>query len=171
MHPVNSHSRPASATRRQVERQVPLPQPVVTAARPVLQTLGELRFNGAAGRLVEPRIALTLLTYLARRSSRSVERRSGRPFLAGTHPANARQSLRQVLLELKRLLGDGLVLDHEGVCRVPDTVAVDATSFEMEIRAGHWDVARDYYPDAGADLLRSMTRENEDVHSDPSSHG
>ncbi len=112
----------------------------MTAACPVLQTLGELQFNGPSpAALSSPRIALTLLTYVARRSPRTIERGAlADLFWRDRSPAKARQSLRQVLLELKRLVGDGLVLDHEAVYLAPGTLALDATSFEDEMRTGHW---------------------------------
>ena len=112
----------------------------MTPAIPALRTLGELQFNGApTASLSSPRIGLTLLTYLARRSPRTIERGAlADLFWRERNAAKARQSLRQVLLELRRLVGDGLVLDHETVCLAPGTLALDAACFEIEIRAGHW---------------------------------
>ena len=130
----------ATATRRQADRQVSLPQAIVTPAVPVLRTLGELEFNGApAAGLSSPRIGLTLLAYLARRSPKAIERGElAELFWRERDTGKSRQSLRQVLLELKRLVGHGLLTDHDKVSLAPDSIALDAAGFERDVRAGRW---------------------------------
>jgi DNA-binding SARP family transcriptional activator/tetratricopeptide (TPR) repeat protein/TolB-like protein len=134
-----------AATRRQARRQVPLPQAIVTPTIPALRTLGELRFNGApSSALSSPRIGLTLLTYLARRSPRPVDRGAlADLFWRERNSSRARQSLRQVLLELKRLVGDGLVLEQERVSVVRNALTLDVSEFEASVRAGRWREAVD----------------------------
>lgn len=134
------HTSRAPAIRRQAERQVPVPQAIVTVTIPVLRTLGDLQFKGGAShRLSSPRIGLALLTYVARRSPRATDRGAlADLFWRERHSGRARQSLRQVLLELKRLVGGGLLLDHERVSLAPNTLALEAEEFEGMVRAGHW---------------------------------
>jgi DNA-binding SARP family transcriptional activator/tetratricopeptide (TPR) repeat protein len=112
----------------------------VTPALPLLRTLGTLEFDGrpAAG-LSSPRIELTLLAYLARRSPRASDRGElADLFWRERNTAKARQSLRQVLLELRRLVGQGLVADHDKVCVAPGTIGLDVADFEGDISAGRW---------------------------------
>lgn len=148
----------ATATRRQADRQVLLPQAIVTSSLPVLRTLGELRFDGGAtAGLSSPRIGLSLLAYLARRSPKAVSRGElADLFWRERDAGKARQSLRQVLLELKRTLGSGLVMDQDKVSLEPGALAIDATRFEDYVTAGSWPEAvglwrGDFLP--GADNL------------------
>ncbi|HWN19850.1 MAG TPA: AAA family ATPase [Gemmatimonadales bacterium] len=116
-----------------------MPQAIVTSAIPVLRTLGELQFEGGAAGLSSPRIGLALLAYLARRSPRPVDRGElADLFWRERDPAKARQSLRQVLLELKRLVGHGLQTEHDQVSLAAETLVLDATCFEGHVRAGRW---------------------------------
>ena len=54
----------------------------------------------------------------------------------GTDEARARQSLRQALLELKRVVGEGLATEGELVRLDPAAVRLDATAFEGAIAEG-----------------------------------
>jgi DNA-binding SARP family transcriptional activator/Tfp pilus assembly protein PilF len=54
----------------------------------------------------------------------------------GIEEARARQSLRQALVELKRLVGDGLAVEGELVRLDPAAVRLDATAFETAIAEG-----------------------------------
>ncbi|MEA2724580.1 MAG: hypothetical protein QOH59_2351 [Gemmatimonadales bacterium] len=111
----------------------------MTSATPVLHTLGELRFEGGAAGLSSPRIGLALLAYLARRSPRAVDRGElADLFWRERDTAKARQSLRQVLLELKRLIGQGLQTGQDKVSLAPGTLVLDTTAFEGDVRAGRW---------------------------------
>jgi DNA-binding SARP family transcriptional activator/TolB-like protein len=111
----------------------------VTSAIPVLRTLGELRFEGGAAGLSSPRIGLALLAYLARRSPRAVDRGElADLFWRERDTAKARQSLRQLLLELKRLVGQGLHTEQDKVSLAPGTLVLDVTCFEADVRAGRW---------------------------------
>ncbi|MBA3345184.1 MAG: AAA family ATPase [Gemmatimonadales bacterium] len=109
----------------------------------VLHTLGELRLGGGwTAKLSSPRIALTLLAYLARRSPRPVSRGElADLFWRERDAARARQSLRQVLLELKRIIGDGLVADTDRVFLTPGALALDVVRFEDDVAAGRWQEA------------------------------
>jgi DNA-binding SARP family transcriptional activator/Tfp pilus assembly protein PilF len=103
----------------------------------LLRTLGEVGVETTAGRLSSRRKELSLLTYLARRAPRPVARAELAALLwEGIDEGRARQSLRQALLELKRVVGDGLVTDGEQVRLDPAGVRVDATAFESAIVEG-----------------------------------
>ncbi|MGH7527621.1 MAG: winged helix-turn-helix domain-containing protein, partial [Gemmatimonadales bacterium] len=72
----------------------------------LLRTLGELRVEGAETTLSRRRKELALLAYLARQADRAVPRAELASLLwEERDDARARQSLRQALLELKRVLG------------------------------------------------------------------
>ncbi|HEX7335587.1 MAG TPA: AAA family ATPase [Gemmatimonadales bacterium] len=109
----------------------------------VLHTLGELRLEGdrAAG-LSSPRIALALLAYLATRSPRPLSRNDlADLFWRERDRGRARQSLRQILLELKRIVGAGLVAETERVVLTPGAVDFDVTRFERHVAAAQWQEA------------------------------
>ena len=53
-----------------------------------------------------------------------------------TKHARARQSLRQALVELKRVVGEGLTTEGELVRLDPTAVRLDATAFESAIADG-----------------------------------
>ena len=103
----------------------------------LLRTLGEVGLETTAGRLSSRRKELSLLTYLARRSPRSVPRAELAALLwEGIEDARARQSLRQAMVELKRVVGDGLTVDGEQVRLDPAAVRLDAAAFEAAIAEG-----------------------------------
>jgi DNA-binding SARP family transcriptional activator len=103
----------------------------------LLRTLGEVGVETAGGRLSSRRKELSLLTFLARRSPRSVSRVELAALLwEGTDEARARQSLRQALLELKRVVGDGLATEGELVRLDPAAVQLDATAFDSAVAEG-----------------------------------
>lgn len=103
-----------------------------------LYTLGELRLETQDGQPVsQRRMPLILLAYLARRVPRAVPRPELVALLWGERPeAKARQSLRQALLELHRVLGDQLVLTRDAVRLLPGAVALDLAEFERDVDAG-----------------------------------
>lgn len=103
-----------------------------------LLTLGELRLEGGDfPPLSSRRKELVLLAYLARRGGRPVRRGELAPLLWDERDERrARQSLRQALLELRRLVGDGLSVDAEQVVLAQGGVELDATLFEREVEAG-----------------------------------
>jgi DNA-binding SARP family transcriptional activator len=103
----------------------------------LLRALGAVTLETTAGRLSSRRKELTLLTYLARRSPRPVSRAELAALLwDGTGEPRARQSLRQALLELKRVVGDGLVTEGELVRLEPGAIRLDATELEAAIAQG-----------------------------------
>jgi DNA-binding SARP family transcriptional activator/TolB-like protein len=103
----------------------------------LLRTLGEVRLDGGSAVLPSRRKELTLLAYLARRRPRSTTRAELASLLwEDRADAKARQSLRQALLDLKRLLGAGLVLDGDSV-HLESGLRVDAQAFEEELAQGN----------------------------------
>ncbi|MEP6730291.1 MAG: BTAD domain-containing putative transcriptional regulator [bacterium] len=103
-----------------------------------LFTLGELRLVSEDGTLLSRRgKPLLLLTYLARRHSRAIARTELAALLWGEREeARARHSLRQALLELGRLVGDGLHVTPESVQLDASDIQVDAELFERDVEAG-----------------------------------
>lgn len=103
-----------------------------------LYALGELRLESATAQVLSRRLKpLVLLTYLARRAPRPASRVELSALLWGERPdAKARQSLRQALLELHRLVGDALIVVGESVALAPGAVSLDAERFEEDVAAG-----------------------------------
>jgi len=103
-----------------------------------LRTLGDLRLGGADGEVLRGRRKeLVLLAYLARRSPRPVRREELIGLLWDERDEiHARQSLRQALLQLRRALGDGVVVTRESVQLLDGVVELDVRVFEAEIREG-----------------------------------
>jgi DNA-binding SARP family transcriptional activator/TolB-like protein len=103
-----------------------------------LFTLGELRLVKEDGTLLSRRgKPLLLLTYLARRAPRPVARAELAALLWGEREeARARHSLRQALLELHRLVGDGLQVTHDFVQLDMGNIQLDAELFERDVEAG-----------------------------------
>ena len=108
-----------------------------------LQTLGELRLGGEGNSaLSSRRKELVLLTYLARRGPRPLSREQAASLLwEDREERRSRQSLRQAVLELRRLVGEGLGSDADHVWLDPHAVELDATLFEHEVDAGRWEEA------------------------------
>lgn len=102
-----------------------------------LFALGELRLEADAGVLSRRRKPLVLLTYLARRAPRPASRVELAALLWGERPdAKARQSLRQALLELHRLVGARLEVTNESVRLVATDLSCDFVQFEEDVEAG-----------------------------------
>jgi DNA-binding SARP family transcriptional activator/tetratricopeptide (TPR) repeat protein len=103
-----------------------------------LFTLGELRLVADDGSLLSRRgKPLLLLTYLARRASRPVARGELAALLWGERDeARARHSLRQALLELHRLVGDGLQVTPESAQLDMRNIQLDVELFERDVAAG-----------------------------------
>ncbi len=108
-----------------------------------LVTLGIPRLiGGSSARLTTRRKELALLTYLGRRSPRSVSREELSALFWGERDSSrARQSLRQALLELRRVLGPGLEVDQDNVTLASGTLAIDASEFEADIARQHYEFA------------------------------
>lgn len=104
-----------------------------------LRTLGELRLEGTgAPALSSRRKELVLLAYLARRGHRPLARMEAAALLwPERDERRARQSLRQALLELRQLVGDGLVLESDLIHLARGSVELDAVAFEREIDEGN----------------------------------
>ena len=112
----------------------------VAAAPFSLTTLGELRLAGSAGPLlVGRRKELVLLSYVARRGPKPVQRDELAALLWGQRDEDkARQSLRHALHQLRRALGDAIEATNEHV-RIPDgMIDVDATLLETDIAGGRF---------------------------------
>jgi DNA-binding SARP family transcriptional activator len=113
----------------------------------LLRTLGEVGVETPAGRLSSRRKELSLLAYLARRAPRSAARAELAALLwEGIDDARARQSLRQALLELKRVVGDGLVTEGEQVRVEPTAVRLDASAFDAAVAEGRPAEAVEWWP-------------------------
>ncbi len=103
-----------------------------------LQTLGELRLDATGERLLSSRRKeLVLLTYLARRGPRPLARAHAAALLwEDRDERRGRQSLRQAILELRRLVGEGLGADADQIWLDSHSVELDAALFEREVDAG-----------------------------------
>jgi DNA-binding SARP family transcriptional activator/tetratricopeptide (TPR) repeat protein len=103
-----------------------------------LQTLGELRLGGEGSpSLSSRRKELVLLTYLARRSPRPLSRAQAAALLwEDRDERRSRQSLRQAVLELRRVVGEALRSDADHVWLESHAVELDVALFEREVDAG-----------------------------------
>jgi DNA-binding SARP family transcriptional activator/TolB-like protein len=103
-----------------------------------LFALGEPRLVLDSGVIVSRRRKpLVLLTFLARRAPRPASRVELAALLWGERPdAKARQSLRQALLELHRLVGDRLQVVNESVRLDTSDLVLDVAEFEDDVEAG-----------------------------------
>src|SRR6266850_2473841 len=108
-----------------------------------LQTLGRLRLEGEGiATLSSRRKELVLLAFLARRGGKPLARAEAAALLwEDRDDHRARQSLRQALLELRRLVGEGLLVEPEYVVLAERAVDLDATAFERDVAAGRLDAA------------------------------
>jgi DNA-binding SARP family transcriptional activator/TolB-like protein len=107
----------------------------VTAFR--LRTLGGLRLERDGVEFMSGRRReLALLAYIARSAPRPVPRTSlAALFWGERREARARQSLRQALLELRRVLDDGLEVSADAVGLRPGVVALDVVEVEAALAA------------------------------------
>ncbi len=103
-----------------------------------LQTLGRIELDAPGlPALSSRRKELVLLTYLARHSPRSFSRGQAAALLWEDRDERlARQSLRQALLELRRVVGDGLVVEGDALRLEAGAVELDAALFERDISQG-----------------------------------
>ena len=109
-----------------------------------LQILGRLELRRFGITILERRRKLlVLLAYLARRPGTPVARAQlASLFWPESDEPHARQSLRQALVELRQVVGEGLEVLGDCVRLRSGTVAVDATAFERELNAGKYAAAR-----------------------------
>ncbi len=102
-----------------------------------LRTLGTVRLEGATTDLGGRRKDLALLAYLARRSPRAVSRAELADLLwEDRDEARSRQSLRQALLGLRRVVGEGLSAESDQVRLDRGALELDARLFETAIAGG-----------------------------------
>ena len=108
-----------------------------------LYTLGGLRLGGdVAPPLSSRRKELALLAYLARKGPKPLRRAELADLFWGDRDdRRARQSLRQALLELKRLLNGALEVDAETATLLGSAVELDANQFEADLAAGRLEEA------------------------------
>jgi DNA-binding SARP family transcriptional activator/tetratricopeptide (TPR) repeat protein len=117
-----------------------------------LRSLGHPRLEGVPeGVLSTPRKEAVLLAYLCS----SPHRTASRDLLASLlwedrDEARARQSLRQALLELRRVLGSALVVSDDQVRLAGGEVESDAEAFERAVTDQHWEQAAGLW---GGDFL------------------
>ena len=131
----------------------------------LLRTLGSPALDGVPlGGLSTPRKALVLLAFLARRAPRAVERAELASLLwEDRDESRARQSLRQVLLELKRILSDALRLTDTAVALDREGLPSDVVLFERAIAADQFEAAAAHWcgdflagtEDVGGEAYRS----------------
>jgi DNA-binding SARP family transcriptional activator/tetratricopeptide (TPR) repeat protein len=108
-----------------------------SAATYVLRTLGALRLEGPAGDVRSLRRKERLLLAFLARAAGPVPRSELTALLWGrSEEGRARQSLRQALLGLRRLLGDALEVGSDAVRLGPGVVALDLAGLEAAVRAG-----------------------------------
>ena len=123
------------ANRRQERRQGVDCEGVVRAA--TVLGLGPPRLEGSESGLSSRRKDLALLVYLHRRSPRTASRLELADLLWGDRDdGRGRQSLRQALLEIKRVVGGPLEADGELVRLLPGAVILDVEEFERDLGAG-----------------------------------
>ncbi len=133
-----------------------------------LQTLGGLRLSGPRGELLSGRRKeLALLAYLAARAPTPVPRAQLASLLWGERPeTNARQSLRQALVRLKRAVDD-VQIDDQSVWLPEGRVALDVRLFEADLEAGRLREAAERWggdfftgaEDAGGEVYRAWVEE------------
>lgn len=108
----------------------------------LLRTLGEVRIEGAERAeeaLSSRRKELAMLAFLARRGPRGCTRDELSSLLwEDRDRSRARQSLRHALLELKRTLGDALVMTGEQVTVDHSKLQVDVRDLERDLEAGRF---------------------------------
>ncbi|MEP6689890.1 MAG: AAA family ATPase [Gemmatimonadaceae bacterium] len=123
-----------SFCRNEKRRTDPLPM----SRQYALFSLGELRLIDPDGRTISRRRKpLVVLAYLCRKAPRAVSRAELVELLWGEREeAKARQSLRQALLELKRLLGDAIAIGQDSVSLSGDDVELDLIALERDEAAG-----------------------------------
>lgn len=110
---------------------------------PRLRTLGQLHVDGESARaLGSPRKALALLAFLVRQPRRTARRAELADLLWGDRDERlARQSLRQALVDLKRVLGDAIAVEAEVVLVPESGVELDADAFAADVAAGRFEAA------------------------------
>ncbi len=102
-----------------------------------IQTLGALCVRGPLGELRAGTKELALLAYLARRAPRPVSRAELATLLWGERrEAQARQSLRQALVRLKRAVDLPFDVQPESVALLPGEWDLDVAAFEADLAAG-----------------------------------
>jgi TolB-like protein/DNA-binding SARP family transcriptional activator/lipoprotein NlpI len=102
-----------------------------------LRTFGGLRLErGSADVMSARRRELALLAYVARSAPKPVPRASlAALFWGERREVRARQSLRQALLELRRVLGDGLDVSADAVALRPGVLTLDLAEVEAALAA------------------------------------
>ena len=103
-----------------------------------LTALGSLGLSKEGTSLLTGRRKLlSLLVYLARREGRGFPRGElAALFWPESDESKARQSLRQALVELREVLGEGLEVTDREVRLLPGVVELDANNFEREVDSG-----------------------------------
>jgi DNA-binding SARP family transcriptional activator/tetratricopeptide (TPR) repeat protein len=103
----------------------------------LLRTLGDVRIEGAEQALSGRRKELAILAYLARHRRYGCTRDELSSLLWEERDrSRARQSLRQALLELKRAVGEALVLAGEQVSIDTSRLRVDVGEMEQHLESG-----------------------------------
>ena len=103
----------------------------------LLRTLGKPRLEGATTSMVGRRRELTLAAFIAVRAPRACQRAELASLLwEDRDESRARQSLRQALLELKRVLGEAIRIDGDQVTMDPTLVRIDVAELTTALDQG-----------------------------------
>ena len=103
----------------------------------VLRTLGDVKLEGGSASLAGRRRELTLAAFIARRAPQPCYRTELASLLwESRDDARARQSLRQALLELKRVLGDAIRIEGDQVLVDRALLTLDVADFERALDEG-----------------------------------
>jgi len=138
-----------------VRRPVKLFQNNHLTAQLRLTALGSLGLSREGNSLLAGRRKLlSLVVYLVRRDGRSIPRGElAALFWPESNESKARQSLRQALVELRDVLGEGLEVTDREVRLRPGVVELDAESFEREVDDGAYAAADAHW---GGDFLEGL---------------
>lgn len=105
----------------------------------LLRTLGRLGLEGSAEASRRPRLLLLLARLAAARAATQSRAELATLFWEKSGERRARQSLRQALLELRRILGpDALELEGDEVRLTPGRIVLDAGCFAAHVEAGRY---------------------------------
>ena len=130
-----------------------------------LRTLGGLKLSGPSGdSLSRRRNDLAVLAVLADRSPAAIRREEMQTLFWGERPEEkARHSLRQVVLQFRRVCGDAVDMDTTSLRLLPDFVRYDAREFASAASEGRCREAIDLWTgdfllgceDLGAEAFRA----------------
>ncbi|HEX6645181.1 MAG TPA: AAA family ATPase, partial [Gemmatimonadales bacterium] len=126
-----------------------------------LTVLGDLRLTGSEGDLLaRRRKELALLAWVAMRSAPVRREELAAAFWGDSDDAHARQSLRQAIASIRKVVPDVLQADAETIAIAPGALSVDVVDFDRAAAAGDRRAAVDLWK---GELLRAA----EDLGAEP----